>query len=448
MWHFPNRHLPSSSMPGSSVTSRACPPMIPASGAEPIAILDRTPGDDGPGLPQAGAVTAATRVGVEPGVSRAEPTTSLAVAGAQAIAISVVVPTFNEADNVGTLVERLEEALAGRRFEVLIVDDDSPDLTWQRVETLARTRPWLGCYRRIGTRGLSSAVIDGLVRVTGSALVVIDADLQHDPALVPMLAAQLDQAEVAVASRYTAGGETCGWSWMRLALSRGATLMARLVLGAPTSDPMSGCFAVRRSLIERIAQDLQPRGYKILMEILYRGGVRRVAEVPYRFGLRLHGDSKLTGSIAWDFLASMWDLRFGAVLPVRFLKYCVVGASGVGIQLMVTHLLRQIPALHTADSAIATAAAICCAMVSNYALDNAWAFGVARHRWGLPWLAGFASFALVCTAGAVINWSVTIGIRHATGMHMNVYFAQMVGIAVATLWNYALNTRITWKSPT
>jgi dolichol-phosphate mannosyltransferase len=115
---------------------------------------------------------------------------------------------------------------------------------------------------------------------------------------------------------------------------------------------------------------------------------------------------------------------------------------------MVTHLLRQIPALHTADSAIATAAAICCAMVSNYALDNAWAFGVARHRWGLPWLAGFASFALVCTAGAVINWSVTIGIRHATGMHMNVYFAQMVGIAVATLWNYALNTRITWKSPT
>ena len=341
MWHFPNRHLPSSSMPGSSVTSRACPPMIPASGAEPIAILDRTPGDDGPGLPQAGAVTAATRVGVEPGVSRAEPTTSLAVAGAQAIAISVVVPTFNEADNVGTLVERLEEALAGRRFEVLIVDDDSPDLTWQRVETLARTRPWLGCYRRIGTRGLSSAVIDGLVRVTGSALVVIDADLQHDPALVPLLAAQLDQAEVAVASRYTAGGETCGWSWMRLALSRGATLMARLVLGAPTSDPMSGCFAVRRSLIERIAQDLQPRGYKILMEILYRGGVRRVAEVPYRFGLRLHGDSKLTGSIAWDFLASMWDLRFGAVLPVRFLKYCVVGASGVGIQLMVTHLLRH-----------------------------------------------------------------------------------------------------------
>ncbi|MBN8526788.1 MAG: glycosyltransferase family 2 protein [Planctomycetes bacterium] len=360
-------------------------------------------------------------------------------------AISLIVPTFNESRNLPVLVERVAAALQGRTFEIIVVDDDSPDRTWEVAEGLAARFP-VRVFRRIGKRGLSSAVVDGFAAAKGEALAVIDADLQHDPAVLPRLVDGLARCEAAVGTRYAGSGSTGEWGGARLALSRSATWSVRRLLGVPTSDPMSGFFAIRRSLFQRIAPLLQPRGYKILLEVLHRGRVSEVHEEPYTFAGRLHGESKLGTGVLLDCAAALWELRFGAILPLRFVKYCLVGLSGVGVQLLATHALRAIPDLRTADSRLATAIAIAIAMLSNYILDNVWTFRDVRHRGGRAVAIGILRFAAICGTGAVISWSVAQGARLATDGVMNIYFASLIGIAVATVWNYVLNRQFTWRS--
>lgn len=359
-------------------------------------------------------------------------------------AISLIVPTYNESRNLPVLVERVAAALAGRDFEIIVVDDDSPDRTWEVAEGLAGRFP-VRVFRRIGKRGLSSAVVDGFASARGEALAVIDADLQHDPAVLPRLIDGLARCEAAVGTRYAGSGSTGEWSGARLALSRSATWSVRRLLGVPTSDPMSGYFAIRRDLFQRIAPLLQPRGYKILLEVLHRGRVKEVHEEAYTFAGRLHGESKLGTGVLLDCAAALWELRFGHVMPLRFVKYCTVGLSGVGVQLLATHLLRTLPQLRTEDSRLATALAIAAAMLSNYVLDNLWTFRDLRHRTGWAVLGGAARFVAICSTGAAISWSVAQGARIATDGVMNIYFASLIGIAVATVWNYVLNRHFTWR---
>jgi len=359
--------------------------------------------------------------------------------------ISIIVPTYNEAGNLPILVERVCVALAGRSFEIVVVDDDSPDRSWQVAESLAHTYP-LRVFRRIGKRGLSSAVVDGLTAARGTCMAVIDADLQHDASILPELIDGLALHEAAVGTRYAGSGSTGTWSGTRLALSRSATWSVRKLLGVPTSDPMSGYFAIRRELFQRIAPLLRPRGYKILLEILHRGQISTVHEVCYTFADRMHGESKLGTGVLVDCAAALWELRFGDTLPLRFVKYCLVGLSGVGVQLVSLSALRQIPALHNDDSKVASAVAIGVAMISNYVLDNLWTFRDIRHRSLRQVLFGALRFFTVCSTGAAISWSVAQGARIATNGVMNIYFASLFGIAVATVWNYMLNRHFTWKN--
>ncbi len=358
--------------------------------------------------------------------------------------ISIIIPTYNEAGNLPVLVERLAAALAGRNYELVVVDDDSPDCTWRIAEELAKRHP-LRIFRRIGKRGLSSAVVDGFASAQGESLAVIDADLQHDPAILPRLVDGLAHCEAAVGTRYAGSGSTGEWGGARLALSRSATWSVRRMLGVPTSDPMSGYFAIRRELFQRIAPLLQPRGYKILLEILHRGKVAQVHEEAYTFSGRLHGESKLGAGVLLDCAAALWELRFGEFLPLRFVKYSLVGLSGVGVQLLSTHALRSLPQLRTEDSQLATAIAIAIAMASNYVLDNLWTFRDLRHRSAGTFLGGFLRFSAVCSVGAAISWSIAQSARLATDGYMNIYFASLIGIAVATIWNYVLNRHFTWK---
>ncbi len=358
--------------------------------------------------------------------------------------ISVIIPTYNEAGNLPILVERLAAALADRSYELVVVDDDSPDGTWRIAEELATHYP-LRVFRRTGKRGLSSAVVDGFAAAQGEALAVIDADLQHDPAILPRLVDGLARCEAAVGTRYAGSGSTGDWGGARLALSRSATWSVRSMLGVPTSDPMSGYFTIRRELFQRIAPLLQPRGYKILLEVLHRGKVAEVHEEAYTFSGRLHGESKLGAGVLLDCAAALWELRFGEFLPLRFVKYSMVGLSGVGVQLLATHGLRSLPSLRTDDSRLATAIAIAIAMASNYVLDNLWTFRDLRHRGAGAFVTGFIRFAIVCSVGATISWSIAQGARIATDGYMNIYFASLVGIAVATVWNYVLNRHFTWK---
>jgi dolichol-phosphate mannosyltransferase len=224
--------------------------------------------------------------------------------------ISLVIPTRNERDNIVPLLDAVRAGLSGRDFEVWIVDDDSPDGTWEVASTYARSHPEIFVLRRIGERGLSSAVVAGFRKSSGEVLAVMDADLSHDPSLLPGLIDAIDAgADMAVGSRRVPGGGADNWKWHRRKTSDIATSLAKWWLGAPLSDPMSGFFALRRSVFESVSGTLQNEGYKILLEIVCRARPKQIVELPYVFHDRRQGVSKLTPKVAAEFLKSLWKLR-------------------------------------------------------------------------------------------------------------------------------------------
>src|SRR5262245_25573627 len=224
--------------------------------------------------------------------------------------VSLVVPTYNERDNVVPLLEAVRAAMAGRDLEVWIVDDDSPDRTWEVAGDYARAHPEVQVFRRTSKRGLSGAVIEGLLRARGDVLAVMDADLSHDPALLPQLVdAVVAGADVAVGSRRVPGGGADNWPWHRRTASDVATALARWWLRVPLSDPMSGYFVLQRAVFDGVRDHLQPRGYKILLEIVCRAGPMKLVELPYVFRDRRQGVSKVSPRVGWEFLTSLWELR-------------------------------------------------------------------------------------------------------------------------------------------
>ena len=224
--------------------------------------------------------------------------------------ISLVIPTRNECENIVPLLDAVRAELKGCDFEVWIVDDDSPDRTWEVASTYARSHPEVFVIRRIGERGLSSAVVAGFMKSSGDILAVMDADLSHDPSLLPRLIDAVDSgADMAVGSRRVAGGGADKWKWHRRRTSDVATALAKWWLGAALSDPMSGYFVLRRSVFESVRDVLRNEGYKILLEIVCRARPKQIVELPYVFQDRRQGVSKLTPKVAAEFLKSLWDLR-------------------------------------------------------------------------------------------------------------------------------------------
>ena len=370
--------------------------------------------------------------------ARLETAPDAVAATSRAATVTVVLPTFNERDNVVAAVEAIRAAFATRRWEweILVIDDDSPDRTWEVVERLGDPR--VRCYRRLDRKGLSSAIVDGLSLGRGERLVVADADLQHDLARIPDLVAALDRHSLAVGTRYAVGGGTDGLSPRRLRWSRMATVACQVALGIRCSDPMSGFFAIRRAAFKELAPRLNPRGYKLLMELLHALHPSSVAEVPYEFAPRRTGDSKLLPQVMWDFALSLLELFSRRLISARFVKYAAVGLSGVVVQYVTFYQLwRQV----LADE-VATAAAIGSAACSNYLVNNWWTFSDRRHRGG-EILRGLLLFCLISGAGAFINQAMTwyLHDRHRIGL----VFTMAAGIAVATVWNYFLNLDLTWR---
>jgi len=224
--------------------------------------------------------------------------------------ISLVIPTRNERDNIIPLLDAVRAGLSGRNFEVWIVDDDSPDRTWEVASTYANSHPEIFVLRRIGERGLSSAVVAGFMRATGDVLAVMDADLSHDPSLLPRLIDAVEAgADMAVGSRRLPGGGADNWKWHRRKTSDVATALAKWWLAAPLSDPMSGYFALRRPVFESVSGAMRNEGYKILLEIVCRARPKKIVELPYVFHDRRQGVSKLTPKVGAEFLKSLWELR-------------------------------------------------------------------------------------------------------------------------------------------
>ena len=356
--------------------------------------------------------------------------------------LSVVIPTYNEADNVSELFRRLTETLGTIRWEAIFVDDSSPDGTADTVRALSSRDGRARVLQRLGRRGLSSACIEGMLASSAPYVAVMDADLQHDERLLPRMLETLRRggADVVIGSRYVAGGG--GVDGSRHALSLWATRLSRVVLAEPVADPMSGFFMMRRPVLAARVADLSGIGFKILLDMLTaRGEPLRVVELPYQFRARLAGDSKLDSAVAWDFLLLVGERLFGRFVPVRFVAFAAVGAAGLLVHLAVlTFLLKGAGASFPVSQSGATFAA----MTFNFAINNVLTFREWRLR-GLRWWWGWLTFCLACGAGALAN----IGIASWLFSHRTQWIlAAVAGVAVGAVWNYAVTSAYTWRRTT
>ena len=358
--------------------------------------------------------------------------------------LAVVVPTYKERDNVVPLFERLERVLDGIRWEVLYVDDDSPDGTAAAVRDLALTDARVRLIRRIGRKGLASACIEGMLATTAHFVAVMDADLQHDESILPEMLDRIrrDQLDLVVGSRRVKGGSMGQFTARRVRLSNLGARISRAVTHCDLGDPMSGFFVLRRRFLETVAPRLSGIGFKILLDIVASAhGQVRLAEIPYTFRSREHGESKLDILVGLEYMYLLLDKLIGNFIPPQFVVYAVVGSLGLAIHLLMLRTFSAgwgIPFLQS--QAIATVVVI----VINFWLNNIVTFRERRFR-GIQLLRGLAIYYLGCTAGVLINLAVTRFTSNAGGPW---YVAGAFGLAVSAVWNYWVSSVFTWRQKT
>jgi dolichol-phosphate mannosyltransferase len=355
--------------------------------------------------------------------------------------LSVVIPTFNERDNVTTLFRRLEKTLEGIPFEAVFVDDNSPDGTWQVLRELSREDGRVRCIRRIGRRGLSGACIEGILASSAPFAAVIDADLQHDETQLPKMLAALQSGEfdLVVGSRYIEGGSAESFNRSRAGASQLATEVAKRVLRVEIADPMSGFFMIRRDRFEALAPQLSTQGFKILLDVVATAhGALRVKEIPYTFGSRLHGESKLDSMVALDFLGLVLAKLTRDVISLRFLLFAMVGSLGVIVHFAGLYVALRIFRLPFAE---AQACGAICAMTSNFVLNNFLTYRDQRLK-GFAILRGLLLFYLVCSVGLFANVGVAFSVYDQQPIW---WLAGAAGALMGVVWNYAMSGLFVWR---
>jgi dolichol-phosphate mannosyltransferase len=361
--------------------------------------------------------------------------------GRAPLELTVVVPTFNERQNVLLLLDKLERALSPIEWEVIFVDDHSPDGTSNAVREIARTNRRVRLIERVGRRGLASACIEGMMASAAPYIAVLDADLQHDESILPEMLRRIETEglDVVVASRRAEGGSMGEFSRKRTRLSHLGSQVGKLICHCDVSDPMSGFFVVDAAFFRALVPKLTGSGFKILLDILASSrAVPRVAEVPYRFGSRQFGESKLDVNVGLEYLYLIVDKLIGKWLPTRFVLFLLVGATGVLVHLAFLAILYL---NHIRDFAQSQAIATVITMTFNFLLNNVVTFRDRRLR-GLRLLTGLLTFYAACSLGAVINVAFA-----AMLMRQGVewYFAGAAGTAISSVWNYGVNTVLTWR---
>jgi dolichol-phosphate mannosyltransferase len=364
------------------------------------------------------------------------------------VKLSLVIPTYNESKNLPVLIEQLRALFSpvlGDRYELIVVDDDSPDKTWELALQLAETRPEVRVVRRQGERGLSTAIIRGWQVARGEVLGVMDADLQHPAEVNLKLLAEIERgADLATGSRHVEGGGVSDWSMIRRILSRGAQVLGLLILPGVLgrlSDPMSGYFMFRRSALADVKLD--PLGYKILIEVVARGRMKWIGEVGYVFRERFEGESKVSSALYIQYLQHLLKLRIATLSSSTFFKFCVVGGTGVFVDMALLYALSDPSMLGlglTRSKVIAAEIAI----LSNFTLNELWTFGDASRR--NPSISArvrrFLAFNVICSAGLLLNVLILNVLFNVWGM--NRYVANAIAIVSVTGWNYLLNRKLNW----
>ncbi len=374
---------------------------------------------------------------------------------------SLVIPTYNEGRNIAAMLERLIPVLDASdyadRYEIIVVDDDSPDRTWELAWAVAATYPQVRVIRRQSERGLATAVIRGWQVAGGEVIGVIDGDLQHPPeVLVKLLDAVTAGADLAIGSRHVEGGGTSDWGFGRRLLSRGAQVLGLAIAPAivgRVSDPMSGYFLVRRQALTGI--ELNPKGYKISLEVLGRGRIDRIAEVGYMFQERVEGESKVTVQQYVDYIHHLLKLRsrgrvgrIRGALPVgRFVRFGLVGLSGVVVDMAVLYLLHSTASPLglawglTRSKILASEVAI----VNNFVWNDRWTFKDMTGQQNSigQWAKRLLKFNLICLLGLTLNVMMLNLLFNV--FHINEYVANLLAIVLVTFWNFWINLKLNWR---
>nr|WP_310622173.1 glycosyltransferase family 2 protein [Pseudovibrio sp. M1P-2-3] len=357
--------------------------------------------------------------------------------------LSIVLPTYNESQNISHVITALQQALEGVAWEAIIVDDDSPDGTTETARQLAQTEPRLRVLRRLGRRGLSGACIEGILASSAAFVAVMDADLQHDARLLKEMLdfMRTGKWDLVVASRYISGGGVgVGLNGKRVFASNIANGAARRLLGIKLTDPMSGFFMMKRTLFENLAPSLSKQGFKILLDIVASNKTPlRVKEVPLVFGRRKHGASKLETLVTLDYFGLLVSKFFNDMISMRFLLFSMVGGTGVLVHLLSLRVLLIGTSLPFSSAQLM---ATFVAMTSNFILNNRLTYRDRRLQ-GWKWLRGLMVFYGVCSIGVLANVGVAELIYASNPVW---WLAGIAGAVMGALWNYSVSRMLTWKS--
>jgi len=354
--------------------------------------------------------------------------------------ISIIIPTYNEKDNITPLLARVEKALSGYNYEILIVDDDSKDGTIEAASSLADRYPVKVIVRR-NERGLATAVVHGIKSATGEIIGVMDADLQHPPEVIPdLIKAIQDGADMVVASRYIEGGGCPNWGLSRRIISKVALVISHLLLPSTrqVKDPLAGFFMFRRQNVD--PAKLKPIGYKISLEVMLIGRFRHVVEVPYIFEDRSAGKSKLNPGQQLDYLKHLLSLMARTGELGMLIKFMLVGLSGVVVNEGLYWLLTRFGGMAAYDY-LAVVVGIEVSIITNFVLNDTFTF--AKRRTGKSFIGRLLKFNLICLAGAAIQWGLFMLFTRVFGVYD--LLSNFIGIVVAFLWNYSVNRNWTWK---
>lgn len=364
--------------------------------------------------------------------------------------VSIIIPTLNEEDNIEQIIRGIHQVLVSNAIsgEILIIDDDSRDRTGAIVQDLRKEIPSLRLIVRKADHGLSQSVVEGFSLAEGEYLLVMDADFSHPPALIPdLLRCLTGGKDVVIGSRYLPGGEIGEWPLRRRLISRGAIFLALLMFPS-ISDPVSGFFAIRKSVIT--GARLRPRGYKILLEILGKGNWLAVDEIPYRFENREAGQSKLKISIIIDFIRQISDIGIHSLHDhrsrawpeiARVIKYVLVGLSGVVLNTLLLFGLTEFANLFYL---VAGAISFEITILSNFLLNDIWTFSDLKGDTRYPWYSRLGWYHVVSFIGIVLYLSALYGFTALMGLHYLV--SNMIGVVIAFVWNFSINRLLTWKT--
>jgi dolichol-phosphate mannosyltransferase len=356
--------------------------------------------------------------------------------------LTLVVPTFNERDNVSLLVERLGKVLGGIAWEVVFVDDDSPDGTADAVRALARRHANVRCIQRVGRRGLASACVEGVLSSAAPYIAVMDGDLQHDESILPVMFHVLcnEPLDIVIGSRFAGGSDFESMPKHRVRISELGNRLARLVVKAELTDPMSGFFMLKRPVFDAAVRGLSAQGYKILVDI-FASSPKPLAfrELAFKFRERLHGQSKLDTLVAFEYLQLLLDKLVSHIVPVHFILFGIIGCLGLVVHLAVLAFsLKLLGIGFPAAQSVATITA----MTWNFYLNNILTYRDRRLR-GWKLFYGLLSFYAVCSIGAVANVGIA---SYVFRSDQSWWLAGVAGAVVGVVWNYAMSSIFTWRA--